>query len=84
MKAKICNTIAKILEVVSVEEIEKIVEIPPEEYMGDYAVPCFSFAKIMRKNPAAIAADLKVSLAKEQKILGIKKSRHKTALLILF
>lgn len=71
MKAKICNSIANVLEIVSAEEIEKIMEIPPEEHMGDYAVPCFSFAKIMRKNPAVIAADLKSALEKEQKILGI-------------
>ncbi len=38
-------------------EIEIPVEIPYEE-RGDYAVPCFSFAPISKKNPKEIASQL--------------------------
>lgn len=40
------------------EEIYKLIEIPPQDNMGDYSFPCFSLAKTMRKNPALIAEDL--------------------------
>jgi len=33
-------------------------EIPPDPELGDYAFPCFSLAKIYKKNPAEIAEDL--------------------------
>lgn len=44
---------------VSVEEIAEAVAVPPDSSMGDYALPCFRFAKVMRKSPALIAEDLK-------------------------
>ncbi len=42
----------------SFEEIYKLIEIPPQDNMGDYSFPCFSLAKTLRKNPAIIAEDL--------------------------
>ena len=42
----------------SLEEIYKLIEIPPQDNMGDYSFPCFSLAKTLRKNPALIAEDL--------------------------
>jgi len=39
-------------------EIEDLIEIPPNSEMGDFAFPCFSLAKDLRKNPAQIAQDL--------------------------
>lgn len=42
----------------SFEEIYKLIEIPPQDNMGDYSFPCFSLAKTLRKNPALIAEDL--------------------------
>ncbi len=39
------------------EDTEIPVEIPSEE-RGDYAVPCFSFAPIFKKNPNEIASEL--------------------------
>ncbi len=35
-----------------------ILEIPPDQTMGDYALPCFSFAKEMKKSPEAVAEEL--------------------------
>ena len=43
---------------VSVEEIASTIAVPPEKSMGDYALPCFKFAKTMRKAPVMIANEL--------------------------
>lgn len=51
------------LEGVSAEEIESAVAVPPDTSMGDYALPCFKFAKILRKSPVAIAQSLASSIA---------------------
>ncbi len=34
------------------------IEIPPNAEMGDYAVPCFVFSKLLRKNPVEISKEL--------------------------
>jgi len=39
-------------------EIVPLIEVPPDTALGDYAVPCFEFAKTLRKPPAAIAAEV--------------------------
>ena len=41
-----------------VEDIKKLIEIPPKSEMGDYAFPCFQLAKVMRKSPNMIAEEL--------------------------
>ena len=41
-----------------IEFIEGQIEIPPNPKMGDYAFPCFSLAKELKKSPAEIAQDL--------------------------
>lgn len=41
------------------DEIEAAIAVPPDNKMGDYALPCFKFAKAMRKSPVAIAEELK-------------------------
>lgn len=40
----------------------EIIEKPPESSLGDYAFPCFRFAKVFRKKPQAIADELKIKL----------------------
>ncbi|MFH0867926.1 MAG: arginine--tRNA ligase, partial [Candidatus Woesearchaeota archaeon] len=55
------------------EDIE--LEVPPKPEMGDYAFPCFSLAKVYKKNPAEIAKDLAAKLKKnkfldEVKVIG--------------
>lgn len=46
---------------VPAEEIAAAVTVPPDRSMGDYALPCFKFAKAMRKSPVRIAEDLAAS-----------------------
>jgi len=40
------------------DEIERLIEIPPSEQMGDFAFPCFPLARILRKSPPVIAEQL--------------------------
>ena len=50
------------------EEIEAAIAVPPDNKMGDYALPCFKFAKVMRKSPVAIAEELKNTFATDDAI----------------
>lgn len=38
--------------------IVELLEVPPDPNMGDLAFPCFALAKVLRKAPHVIAADL--------------------------
>ncbi len=40
------------------QEIYASLAVPPDLTLGDYALPCFRFAKIFRKSPALIAEEL--------------------------
>lgn len=40
------------------DSLATLVTRPPSPEMGDFAFPCFTLAKTLRKSPAAIAADL--------------------------
>lgn len=73
MKEKICKCIAKSLGNISEWEVTKLIEVPPEDKMGDFALPCFSFAKILHQNPGLIAEELKVTMQEIQGELGIEK-----------
>lgn len=55
----------KTLVDLEVEKIEELVEIPPKSDMGDYAFPCFQLAKVMRKAPNMISADIVEQINKE-------------------
>ncbi len=37
---------------------DAMLEIPPDPALGDYAFPCFTLSKTLKKAPAAVAADL--------------------------
>ncbi|MBN1309600.1 MAG: arginine--tRNA ligase [Chitinispirillaceae bacterium] len=43
----------------SADDIGRLLEIPPAPEMGDYAFPCFTLARILRKSPVAIAEELR-------------------------
>lgn len=44
------------------DSLRALLSTPPEEDMGDYALPCFTLAKTLRKNPAQIATDVAAQL----------------------
>ena len=53
----------EILKVLKKEIKEEInLEIPPDPDLGDYAFPCFSLAKIYKKNPNQIALELSMKI----------------------
>jgi len=45
-------------------EITGLIERPPNPDLGDYALPCFSFSKILRRSPAKIASEIAVKIQK--------------------
>ena len=54
-KAKIAELLSGVVEELGKDEIESLIEIPPEQEMGDFAFPCFKLAKTMRTAPPRIA-----------------------------
>ncbi|MBI4574845.1 MAG: arginine--tRNA ligase [Planctomycetes bacterium] len=40
------------------EDLEGLLEVPRDEALGDYALPCFTLARRLRKAPPAIASSL--------------------------
>jgi arginyl-tRNA synthetase len=55
--------------------LSQAIEVPPSIQLGDYAFPCFPLAKILRKAPAAIAAEIAAAfqptaLVKEARATG--------------
>lgn len=55
---------------VTKDELYDLIALPPNTEMGDYALPCFKFAKLMRKSPVAIAEELKNSIMSDVTILS--------------
>ena len=60
--------IADLIEIdgVTKEELYELIALPPNTEMGDFALPCFKFAKIMRKSPVMIAEELKNSIMSDK------------------
>ena len=61
MKKLIAKILAREVKL-PLSQIESLIEIPPQEELGDYAFPCFSLAKIEKKSPLLIAEELKEKL----------------------
>lgn len=59
LKNEIVDILSKKDIGLSEDEIYDLIEIPPNQDMGDFSVPCFTLAKKFRKNPAIIAKELK-------------------------
>jgi len=72
MKEQIVSALANELkDHLKPDDINRAVEIPPSDDLGDYAFPCFSLSRLLRKNPAQIAADLKAKIGPDD---GLVKS----------
>ncbi|MGL6106721.1 arginine--tRNA ligase [Romboutsia sp.] len=61
-KSAIADCLKEKIEDMPLEEIVGLIEVPPNKDMGDYAFPCFKLAKVFRKAPNMIAADLADSI----------------------
>ena len=79
MKEVIAKLLAKELKL-NEKDIEKLIEIPPNPELGDYAFPCFSLASKFKKNPVQIAQEL----AKKIKSKDIEKIEAKGPYLNFF
>ena len=59
------------VEGVTEQEIYELIALPPNLDMGDYALPCFKFAKILRKSPVMIAEELKNAIQPDEIVCEI-------------
>ena len=60
----ILNAFKKMKLGFSQKQINNLIEIPPSGKMGDYAFPCFSLSKKLKKNPSDIASEIKSKITK--------------------
>jgi arginyl-tRNA synthetase len=67
----------------TVVDFFRTLEQPPEKALGDYALPCFKFAKAIKKNPNEVATELK-RLLEEQKNPWVESVVLKGAFLNVF
>lgn len=67
-KVAIAKCLKDKIEDLTLEEIVGLIEVPPNKEMGDYAFPCFKLAKVFRKAPNMIAADLAESIEAKDEI----------------
>jgi arginyl-tRNA synthetase len=75
VKKEIAAIIASKIRSLSAEEIEKLIEIPQDTSMGDYAFPCFRLAKELRKAPPLIAQETAAAIADQplfEKVEAVK------------
>lgn len=71
-KIEVAKSLKEKIEDLSLEEIVGLIEIPPNSDMGDYAFPCFRLAKVFRKAPNMIAADLAESIEAKDAISKVE------------
>lgn len=64
MKDSVVNLLHKETKIPK-EKLAELIEIPLNDHLGDYAFPCFSLAKELKKSPIQIATDLTEKLRKE-------------------
>ena len=54
------------IEGIGEDELVSMLALPPNTEMGDFALPCFKFAKIFRKSPALIAEEIARSVPADE------------------
>lgn len=69
MKKNVINILNKFTKLPK-RELESLLEVPSNSSLGDYALPCFAFAKKFQKNPAEIARDIAFKL---ENVLELEK-----------
>lgn len=65
-KIKVAELFSGLVDDVTLEDIYGMVEIPPNSHLGDFAVPCFRFAKTMRKSPNMIAETIASQIPEDE------------------
>ncbi len=69
-KKKIAEDVGKSTELEE-KQVFSLLERPPDPKMGDFALPCFAFAKEFRKSPVEIAKELSTQI--KSKLLDSSK-----------
>ncbi len=64
MKEKIVNLLSSNIDELDNDQVRELLEQPPKPELGDYAFPCFRLAKVMRKAPQMIAAEISEKIEK--------------------
>ena len=64
MAQDVKRQIAELIKIdgVTAEQTESFLMTPPDPKLGDWSLPCFRFAKALRKSPVAIADELAKSI----------------------
>lgn len=85
------KTIGKLLEKevgnlygISISGLERMIEIPQDENMGDFSLPCFRLAKELKKNPKLLAEEIKESLNKSHEAGYISRAEAVNGYLNIF
>lgn len=60
------------IEGFTAEQISSFIEVPPTKEVGDFALPCFKFSKVLKKAPNVIAAELKNAFPKVNGIESVE------------
>lgn len=60
----------EIIKAANIENVYNYIEIPASKEMGDYSLPCFKFAKELKKAPQLIAEDIKNSIQISKDIIA--------------
>ena len=60
---KIAELLAPHIEGLETAEIREMIETPADSSMGDYALPCFKLARVLRKAPPMIAKGIAEAIA---------------------
>lgn len=65
-KEEVSKIISNKFEDFTERDIESLIETPPNHELGDYALPCFKFAKSLRKSPNVIAEEIAKDLEENE------------------
>lgn len=57
---------------VSEEEILSLISVPPTQDKGDFTLPCFKFAKALRKSPVVIAQELASAISANEVVTKVE------------
>lgn len=71
MRNHIIACLQQQLSNLSSEDISKMLEVPSNDTLGDYAFPCFTLAKQLKKAPPLIASDLATTIVPSGPIVRI-------------
>jgi len=72
IKQMIAEILEEKISSLSSEDIYNMLEYPPDDKMGDVALPCFKFARTFRKAPNLIAEEISNNLAANDYFQEIK------------